>query len=56
MAVTTFPAQDPAYIGITLKVQSTSQLDRGQAQALRGTTPTTNPVTVQTGVDLRGFP
>jgi prepilin-type N-terminal cleavage/methylation domain-containing protein len=45
---------DPPYLGITLNVQDTSQLDRTQytstPHAVRGST---NPIVVQIGVDLR---
>jgi prepilin-type N-terminal cleavage/methylation domain-containing protein len=45
---------DPAYLGVQLSLQVTSQLDRTQytatPHALRGST---NPIVVQTGIDLR---
>jgi hypothetical protein len=46
------PATDPAYIGIALSVQVTSQLDAAQTHATPGVS---NPILVQTGVDLRNF-
>ncbi len=48
------PVTDPAYLGMTLNVQDTSQLDKtqftGTPHVVRGTT---NPIVVQLGVDLR---
>ena len=48
------PVTDPAYLGMTLGVQDTSQLDKtqftGTPHVVRGTT---NPIVVQLGVDLR---
>jgi hypothetical protein len=46
------PATDPAYIGIAVSVQVTSQLDTGRTHATSGIS---NPVLIQTGVDLRNF-
>ncbi len=46
------PATDPAYIGIALSVQVTSQLDAAQTHTTPGVS---NPILVQTGVDLRNF-
>ncbi len=46
------PATDPAYIGIALSVQATSQLDSTQTHTTPGIS---NPILVQTGVDLRNF-
>jgi prepilin-type N-terminal cleavage/methylation domain-containing protein len=46
----TFPATNPSYLGIALSVQVTSQLDNSQTRAAQGTS---NPVLVQTGIDLR---
>jgi Tfp pilus assembly protein PilW len=48
----TLTATNPAYLGITLNVQITSQLDSSQSRAVSGVS---NPVVVQTGVDLRNF-
>jgi Tfp pilus assembly protein PilW len=48
----TLTATNPAYLGITLNVQDTSQLDRSQSTAVSGVS---NPIVVQTGVDLRNF-
>jgi type II secretory pathway pseudopilin PulG len=45
---------DPAYLGVQLSLQVTSQLDKSQytatPTALRGST---NPIVIQTGIDLR---
>jgi prepilin-type N-terminal cleavage/methylation domain-containing protein len=46
------PATDPAYLGIALSVQVTSQLDAAQTHTTPGVS---NPILVQTGVDLRNF-
>jgi hypothetical protein len=46
------PASDPAYIGIAVSVQVTSQLDALRTHATSGVT---NPILIQTGVDLRNF-
>jgi Tfp pilus assembly protein PilW len=50
------PITDPNYLGIQLSLQVTSQLDSqqyaGSPSALRGS----NPITVQTGIDLRNLP
>jgi Tfp pilus assembly protein PilW len=48
----TLPATDPAYVDVALSVQATSQLDTGQSHTATGVS---NPVTVQTGIDLRNF-
>lgn len=50
-AALTLPATNPTYLGITLNLQATSQLGGG-TQAAR---LDTNPIVVQTGVDLRNF-
>jgi hypothetical protein len=54
------PATNPAYIGITVELQLISQLDRTQPQThiVRGSNasgPSSNPLYIQTGVDLRNF-
>ncbi len=46
------PATDPAYIGVTLAVQGTSQLDPSQTHAAAAIA---HPIRVQTGIDLRNF-
>jgi Tfp pilus assembly protein PilV len=48
----TLTATNPAYIGITLNVQVTSQLDASQTTAVSGVS---SPIVVQTGVDMRNF-
>lgn len=50
-AALALPATNPAYVGISLSLQPTSQLG-GQTQAAPGAA---NPIVVQTGVDLRNF-
>lgn len=53
IALTSTPtALSPAYIGITLDVRDSSQLDRAQATSVLGIT---NPIVVKSGVDLRNF-
>lgn len=49
-ATMTLPATNPAYIGVSLSVQATSQLDTGQSHVATGDS---NPILVQAGVDLR---
>jgi Tfp pilus assembly protein PilW len=54
----TLPATNPAYISMTLKVQVISQLDHTQpaTHVLRGANHgSSNPITIQAGVDLRNF-
>jgi prepilin-type N-terminal cleavage/methylation domain-containing protein len=54
----TLPASDPAYLGLTLTVQDISQEAPGtivQGENSGATTPSTNPIMIQTGVDLRNF-
>jgi type II secretory pathway pseudopilin PulG len=46
------PATNPAYLGISLQLQVTSQLDKTQTHVATGAS---NAVAVQTGVDLRNF-
>jgi Tfp pilus assembly protein PilW len=48
----TLPATNPAYINVTLTLQGTSQLDTGGSHTATGVT---NPIKVQTGIDLRNF-
>ena len=48
----TLPATNPSYIGITLDVQVTSQIDSTQSHVVTGIT---TPIIVQTGADLRTF-
>jgi hypothetical protein len=59
-ALASLPATNPAYIGIALKVQVVSQLDSNRSQLLQGSqttpgSPSTNPILIQAGVDLRNF-
>jgi len=53
-AALALPATNPAFINVSVSLQVTSQLQRqGQAtQAVRGES---NPIVVQTGIDLRNF-
>jgi prepilin-type N-terminal cleavage/methylation domain-containing protein len=56
----TLPATDPGYIGITLSVQVISQLDRTHTHIVAGvdgssSTPSTDPIVIQAGIDLRNF-
>lgn len=51
-AAMTLPAVNPAYVGITLQVQPTSQLDRTNSKAAANIT---NPIYLRGGTDLRGF-
>jgi len=46
------PATNPPYIGIKLSVQNTSQLDASQSKQITGAS---NPILIQTGVDLRNL-
>jgi prepilin-type N-terminal cleavage/methylation domain-containing protein len=45
-----FPATNPSYLGVALSVQAISQLDNGQTHVAQGAS---NPILVQTGIDLR---
>jgi type II secretory pathway pseudopilin PulG len=44
------PATNPSYVGVTLSVQVTSQLDAGRTHRVIGIG---NPILVQSGIDLR---
>lgn len=51
-AAMSLPATDPAYINVSLSVAATSQLDAGRTHTAAGIS---QPVVVQTGIDLRNF-
>jgi type II secretory pathway pseudopilin PulG len=46
------PATNPGYLGLKLSVQDTSQLDTSHSTPVTGAT---NPILIQTGVDLRNL-
>ena len=58
--VMSLPATNPVSINMTLVVQVVSQLDSAGSQVLRGSNsgsgvPSTSPITIKAGADLRNF-
>lgn len=50
-AIASGVAANPVYVGVTLQVQDSSQLDSAHTQAVAGIA---NPITISDGIDLRG--